>query len=348
MWLLPEWLGAHCQSPARQKSASQRRGDAYRLRQPDLPLRQSRAHFCRCPPSRRRNEEERIAMATKNVLSRREFVKDTGGLLIGFSLADSAVVPRVLAAAGETAASPSPSRLDAWLRIDRDGNVHVFTGKAEIGMGVETGFAQIIAEELDVPVSRVIFVMGDTSTTADQGGVGGSTSIAMGSKPLRNVGATARAVLLRLAAKNLGAAPEELQVREGVVSVKADPSRKVSYAELAAAGGLDDTLKVSGEGFALNVEGLGKPKDPSSYTVVGQPVPRVDLEPKILGKWQYVTDVRVPGMLHGRVVRPAGVGAKLMSVDDSAAKKILGYVQTVIKGNFVGVVAENEWAALRA
>ena len=286
-------------------------------------------------------------MATKNVLSRREFVKDTGGLLIGFSLADGAVLPQVLAAA-ETAASPSPGRLDTWLRIDRDGNVHVFTGKAEIGMGVETGYTQIIAEELDVPVSRVIFVMGDTSTTTDQGGVGGSTSIALGSKPLRNVGATARAVLVRLAAKNLGAAPEELQVREGVVSVKSDPSRQISYGELAAAGGLDDALKVSGEGFALNVEGLGKPKDPSSYTVVGQPIPRVDIEPKILGKWQYVTDVRVPGMLHGRVVRPAGVGAKLMSVDDSAARKIPGYMQTVTKGNFVGVVAENEWSAIRA
>ena len=286
-------------------------------------------------------------MTAKTVLSRREFVKDTGGLLIGFSLADAAVLPQVLRAA-ESAPTPSPNRLDAWLRIDRDGNVHVFTGKAEIGMGVETGYAQIVAEELDVPLARVIFVMGDTSSTADQGGVGGSTSIAMGSKPLRNVAATARALLVRLAEKNLGAGPDELQVREGVVSVKSDPSRKVSYAELAASGDLEDALKVSGEGFALNVEGLGKPKDPSSYTVVGQPVPRVDIAPKILGKWQYVTDVRVPGMLHGRVIRPSGVGARLMGVDDSAAKKIPGYVQTVTKGNFVGVVAENEWAAVRA
>ena len=287
-------------------------------------------------------------MAIKNVLSRREFVKDTGGLLIGFSLADSAVLPRILAAAVEANPAPSPNRLEAWLRIDRDGNVHVFTGKAEIGMGVETGFTQIVAEELDVPFSRVFIAMGDTSSTADQGGVGGSTSIALGSKPLRNASATARTLLVRLAAKNLGASADELQVREGVVSVKADPSRKISYAELAASGDLDDTLKVSGEGFALNVEGLGKPKDPSSYTVVGQPIPRVDLEPKILGKWRYVTDVRVPGMLHGRVVRPAGVGATLMGVDDSAAKKVPGYVQTVTKGNFVGVVAENEWAAIRA
>src|SRR5438874_12579283 len=115
-------------------------------------------------------------------------------------------------------------------------------------MGVETGYTQIIAEELDVPVSRVIFVMGDTSATADQGGVGGSTSIAMGSKPLRNVAATARAVLLRLAAKNLNASVDELQVREGIASVKTDPSRKVSYADLAASGDLNDALKVSGEG----------------------------------------------------------------------------------------------------
>jgi nicotinate dehydrogenase subunit B len=286
-------------------------------------------------------------MASKTVLSRREFVRDTSGLLIGFSLADAAVLPQVLGAADVTE-KPSPNRLDAWLRIDREGNVHVFTGKSEIGMGVETGFAQIVAEELDVPVNRVVFVMGDTSSTPDQGGVGGSTSIAMGSKPLRNVGATARAVLLRLAAKNLGASPEDLQIREGVVSLKADPSRKISYAELAASGDVDDALKVSGEGFALNVEGLGKPKDPSSYTLVGQPVPRVDIAPKILGKWQYITDVRVPGMLHGRVVRPAGVGAKLMGVDDSAAKKVPGYVQTVTKGNFVGVVADNQWAAIRA
>ncbi len=286
-------------------------------------------------------------MASKTVLSRREFVKDTGGLLIGFSLADSAVLPKVLAAV-DAAPSPSPDRLDAWLRIDPDGNVRVFTGKMEIGMGVETGFAQIVAEELDVPVSHIHFVMGDTSTTADQGGVGGSTSIAMGSKPLRNASASARALLIQLASKKLSVSPEELQVHEGLVSPKADPSRKISYADLAASGDLDEALKVSGEGFALNVQGAGKPKDPSSYTIVGKPVPRVDLEPKILGKWQYVTDVRVPGMLHGRVIRPAGVGARLMSVDDSAAKKIPGFVQTVSKANFVGVLAENEWAAVRA
>src|SRR5579864_2323844 len=194
-------------------------------------------------------------MAAKNVLSRREFVKDTGGLLIGFSFAEGAVLPQVLSAAADTAATPSPNRLDAWLRIDADGNVHVFTGKAEIGMGVETGIAQVVVEELDVPVSRIFFVMGDTSATADQGGVGGSTSIMMGAKPLRNAAATARSLLLRMAASNLGVSPDQLQVRGGVISVASGASRKISYAELAANGKLDDALKVSGDGFSLDVQG---------------------------------------------------------------------------------------------
>lgn len=112
-------------------------------------------------------------MATKLVISRREFVKDAGGLLIGFSLADSAVLPRAFAAASpETVTAPNPDRLDSWLRIDKEGIVHVFTGKPEIGMGVSTAFAQIVAEELDVPLDRVQLVMADTGATPNQGGVG--------------------------------------------------------------------------------------------------------------------------------------------------------------------------------
>jgi CO/xanthine dehydrogenase Mo-binding subunit len=280
-------------------------------------------------------------------------VKDAGGLLIGFSLADSAVLPRVLAAASpETIAAPSPSRLDSWLRIDKEGIVHVFTGKPEIGMGVETAYTQIVAEELDVPLDRVVLVMGDTASTANQGGVGGSTSIMLGSKPLRNAAANARFLLTQLASRRLGVPAEELEVIDGVIYVKGqakgDASRSVSYAELAAAGDLNDALKVSGDGFSLNVVGSGTPKDPSAYKIVGKPAPRVDLPPKILGHFKYVTDVRVPWMLHGRVIRPSGVGATFVSVDESSVKAIPGFVKTVIKGNFVGVVAENEWAAIQS
>ena len=122
------------------------------------------------------------------------------------------------AAAPETIAAPSPSRLDSWLRIDKEGIVHVFTGKPEIGMGVGTAYAQIVAEELDVPVDHVHLVMGDTASTANQGGVGGSTSIMLGSKPLRNAAANARYLLMQMASRRLGVPVEELEVRDGVVS----------------------------------------------------------------------------------------------------------------------------------
>jgi CO/xanthine dehydrogenase Mo-binding subunit len=278
--------------------------------------------------------------------SRRSFLKIGSGLLIGFSLTDSHVVPQLMAA--ETSGNPTPARLDAWLRVETDGLIRVFTGKVDIGMGVQTGLGQIVADELDVPFNRVQLVMGDTAETPDQGGVGGSTSISAGGKPLRNAAATARFMLLQLASTKLGADASQLQVKDGVVSVKGDASKSISYAALAGGADLNEALHVSGGGFALNVEGSGKPKDPSSYSVVGQSIPRIDLAPKILGKAKYSTDVRVLGMLHGRVIRPAGAGATLVSIDESSVKQIPGYVKTVVKGNFVGVVAENEWAAIRA
>jgi nicotinate dehydrogenase subunit B len=276
-----------------------------------------------------------------------DFFRAGGGLLIGFSLTSSEVAPQL------AAATPAPSRLDAWLRIEADETVRVFTGKVDIGMGVQTALAQVVAEELDVAPGRVHVIMGDTSATPDQGGVGGSTSISAGARPLRNAAATARLLLLQLASAKLGAPADQLQVKNGIVSRKDDApgsvsNGSVSYGSLAGAQDLNDTLRVSGGGFAINVEGSGKPKDPATYTIVGQSLPRVDLAPKILGRAVYSTDVRLPGMLHGRVIRPAGAGAALIGVDESAAKAIPGYVRSVVKANFVGVLAENEWAAIRA
>lgn len=278
--------------------------------------------------------------------SRRDFFKATSGLLIGFSLADSGIVPRLMAAT--TAPNPAPGHLDSWLRIAADESIRVFTGKVDIGMGVQTALGQIIAEELDVPFDRVHLVMGDTAATPDQGGVGGSTSISAGAKPLRNAAASARYLLVRLAAAKLGAEPDQLQVSNGIVSLKSDPTKSISYGTLARGTEVDEALRVSGAGFALNVEGQGKPKDPSTYTIVGKSVPRIDLPPKILGTATYSTDVRVPGMLHGRVIRPAGAGARFVSFEESSVRDIPGYVKTVVKGDFVGVVAETEWAAVRA
>ena len=289
-------------------------------------------------------------MAPKISLSRREFVKTTGGLLIGFSIADAAILPQFMSAAAlpDVSETPSPARLDAWLRIEKDETIRVFTGKAEIGMGVQTAFTQIVAEELDVSPARVAFIMGDTAETADQGGVGGSTSVAQGANPLRNAAATARLMLVQLASSRLGIPQDQLQVKDGIVSMVGDPSRNVSYGALAGGTDLNDALSVTGAGFGLNVKGAGKPKDPATYTVVGQSIPRVDMPPKILGQFQYVGDVRVPGMLHGRVIRPAGVGAALVKIDESSVKGIPGVVKIVANGNFVGVVAESEWSAIRA
>jgi len=279
-------------------------------------------------------------------VSRREFVRDAGGIVIGFTWLDAALTPQLLAQSpAGTAVPPSPRRLDSWLHVLPDGSVQVFTGKLEIGMGVDTAFTQIVAEELDVHPSRVKFVLGDTATTTDQGGVGGSTSVSLGSRPLRNVSAVARTALVQRASQQLGVPVNQLAVRDGVVSAG---DKRVTYGELAAAIAAEQDLKVTGAGFALNVEGPARPKDPSTYTVVGTSVPRIDIAPKVLGTYRYVTDVRVPGMLHGRVIRPAGVGATLVSVDESAAKNIAGYVRTVVEKDFVGVVCQTEWAAVKA
>ncbi len=286
----------------------------------------------------------------KTGVTRREFVRDAGGLVIGFSMLDPSLAPRLLAQAANVA-SPSPKKLDSWLHVLPDGGVQVFTGKLEIGMGVDTALAQIVAEELDLSPGRVKFVLGDTSVTTDQGGVGGSTSVSLGSRPLRNVAATARATLVQLASQRLGLPANQLDVHDGVVVARSEPAKRVSYGELASAN-LDaaagDVLKVSGAGFALNVEGSAKPKDPATYKVVGTSVPRVDMAPKILGTYRYITDVRVPGMLHGRVVRPAGVGSHVVSVDEASVKGIAGLVKVVVDHDFVGVVCESEWAAVKA
>ncbi len=193
-------------------------------------------------------------------------------------------------------------------------------------------------------------VMGDTSVTPDQGGTSASSSIAQGAKPLRNAAATAKALLMQLAARRLGTSMDELQVRNGIINVKGDPSKSISYGDLAGSMDPNETLKVSvpGNESTVNVEGVGKPKDSSTYTLVGKPLPRVDLPAKLLGRFQYITDVRVPGMLHGRIIRPATVGAKPVHVDEDSVKGIPGYVKTVVKNDFVGVVAEKEWAAVRA
>ena len=293
-------------------------------------------------------------MTSPSHLSRREFVKSAGGLIVGFSMAGP--LADVLLAQGSpqvAAAVPPPvglplAKIDSWIRIAPDGAVTVCTGKIEVGMGVNVALSQIVAEELGVPMNRVTMLMGDTSGTPDQGGVGASNSIASGGAALRNVAATVRGLLLDAGSRRLGVPVDQLSIENGVINSKAAPGRSLSYGELVRDAAFDQELKVTGSGFTLNVQGSGTPKSPANYSIVGTSVKRTDIADKMFGRFKYVVDVRVPGMLHGRVLRPPSAGAQFLSVDDSAARRVTGFVQTVVKGNFVGVVATSEWSAVKA
>ncbi len=229
------------------------------------------------------------------------------------------------------------NRLDDWLAIEPDGTVLAYSGKVELGTGVRTALAQIVAEELDVPFERVRMVMGDTARTPDEGYTAGSMTIITSGAALRNAAAQARRILLEMASEQLDANFDELAVQDGVISVIHDPERSISYANLMGAKPFD--REVSGEA-ALKLVG--------SYQIVGKSVPRVDLQAKITGQPSFIQDLRLPGMLHGRLVRPPGPGAKLLSVDERSIQELPGLIKLVQRGNFIGVVAEREEQAALA
>ena len=237
-----------------------------------------------------------------------------------------------------------PAALDSWLAIHADGTVTAFTGKTDLGQGNQTALSQIVAEELDVPFDRVRMVMGDTASCVDQGPTVGSLTIALAGPQLRQAAADGRQALLNLAAIELDAPAGTLRVRDGVVSRTGDASRRVSYGELVDGRLLGVAIPVKGKasGFGLTLGGA-RPKAASEYTIVGRSVPRVDIPPKVTGEHFYVQDVRVPGMLHGRVIRPPGLGSQLLGY----GKPTHG-ARVVRLKNFLGVVAEREWDAIQA
>ena len=224
----------------------------------------------------------------------------------------------------------------AYLAIDRKGMVTLHSGKVELGTGVLTALTQIVAEELSVPFSQVTVIQGDTALTPDQGPTYASMSIQAGGMQIRRAAATAREALIGEASRKLGIARSGLLVRDGVI-VARDGSRSIAYGDLAGARTL-----------ALPLDPAAPLKDPKDYTIVGKPLQRVDIPAKVFGTFKFVHDVRVPGMLHARAVHPAAVRATLQGFDDSACRKIKGYVRTVRKGNFLAVVATSEWAAILA
>jgi nicotinate dehydrogenase subunit B len=266
-------------------------------------------------------------------VSRRDFVKGAGGIVVAFTLAPSIVMSQQPAALpGSLAGNPM---LDAWIRVAADGTATVCTGKVELGQGIVTALAQIAAEELDLPLSRLHIISGDTERAPNEGITSGSQSIEYGGVALRLAGAEVRAILLNLAADRLGVEPSSLTVTDGVIT--ATDGRKMTYGELAAAADLH-----------RRVTAQVKPKPPSSHRIVGTPVARFDIPRKVTGGAAYVQDLRLPGMLHGRVLRPPNYGAKLDGVDEAKINAMPGVVAVVRDGSFVGVVAEREEQAIKA
>jgi len=262
-------------------------------------------------------------------ISRRDVLLGSGALVVSFSTAGS--LSEAMAQAG--AKPVALTEVDSFLAIDEVGNVTVYSGKVDLGTGVTTALRQIVAEELDVPIGRIELIQGDTLLTPDQGNTWGSLTIQLGGMQLRQASAAARQALMVEAAKKLGA--DQLTVIDGVIS---GGGKNVSYGEL-----------IGGKSFAITLDPKQpvKEKAPKDYKIVGTSQPRVDIPAKITGRFTYMQDFKVPGMLHGRVVRPAAIGAKLESVDDSALKSIPGIVKVVREGDFLGVVASNEWDAIR-
>src|SRR3984893_18343212 len=251
-------------------------------------------------------------------LNRRQFTAGLGALVVAFPLDPHAAL-------GQQPASLPGSlqnnrKLDGWIRINADGTATVFSGKVELGQGILTALRQIAAEELDLPLARIAMISGDTGRTPNEGQTAGSQSIEYSGTALRMAGAEVRGILLDLAAGKLGVAEDQLTVVDGVIA--ATDGRKVGYGDLVA--NLD-----------LNREATAKtaPKPPGSHKIVGKPIPRFDIPAKVTGGAAYVPDMRLLGMLHGRVVRPPRYGSKLDSVDEAAAKAIPGVVAVVRDGS---------------
>lgn len=285
-------------------------------------------------------------METKSI-SRRDLLKSTGVLIVGFSFFGGAA--RALAqGSGLSVDGMDPTVLDSWLAISKDGTVTVFTGKVELGTGVVTALAQIVAEELDVSFNKVYMDSGDTDTAVDQGVTAAARTIERGGPQLRQASAAARQELLKLASARLDSPVEKLTVTDGVVSVVGNPAKKIAYGDLLGGKKFNIKIVASGVGWDMKVAPEIPAKNYKEYKVVGKSVPRVDLPGKFTGEFVYSQDVAVPGMLHGRTVRPATSLSAPLSIDESSISNIPGVVKVVKEGTFVGVVAQTEWAAIQA
>ncbi len=266
------------------------------------------------------------------VLTRRQFGQSLTGIVVSFALAPELSWAAAGGLPGNLGRAP---RLDAWLRIAADGQVTIFTGKVEIGQGVLTALAQIAAEELEVPLAGIRMVSGDTERTPDEGYTSGSQSIEYGGTALRFACAEARALMLETAAARLGVARETLRTARGVIT--AADGRKLTYGQIAQTGL-----------FHRAATAQAPPKPARAHEIVGTSVPRLDIPAKVTGGASFVQDLRLPGMVFGRIVRPPGPRDRLEAVEMAAVRAMPGVLAVVCDGSFLGVVTLREEQAIKA
>jgi nicotinate dehydrogenase subunit B len=267
--------------------------------------------------------------------SRRDFLKNCGAVVVCFS--SGSLGPQFARGQGPFGTHPShidPKNLDSWLAVGSDGVITAFTGKCDFGQGIFTAQSQLVAEELCVGIGRVKLIQCDTSVCPDQGTTSGSQSTPtnFNSESLALAAATAREALLTLAAAKLGEPVEHLTVADGVIT--GNSGRQVKYEEL-----------IGNQHFNLQLNTAAKRRSVADWKVLGKPVPSLDTTALMTGQFEFVHHVRVPGMLHGRVVRPPGMGAAVVHVDEESVRNIRGLVKVVVRKDFVGVVSETQHQA---
>ena len=280
--------------------------------------------------------------------SRRAFLKTSGMLVVGVSAA-AVVGPFVPEAAAQGAGGlyPDPDfrQLDSWIVIHQDNTATFHVGKTDCGQGTGTAFRQMMSDELDIAYKDTTCIMGTTDITVDQGGSGGSDAIQTDGWPMRRVAAEARRVLLEMASSRLGVPVAALAVSNAVITVKADPSKRVTYGELI--GGKRFNVALTGTNIDATT-GVAKVKPVQDLKIVGLSPQRYDIPAKVDGSQKWAVDVKLPGMVHARNVKPPVAGAKLVSIDESSVRNLPGFVKVVSKGNYVAVVCEREEQAIAA
>lgn len=265
------------------------------------------------------------------VIDRRRFLKGTSALIVSFAIP----LTHGRAAPTSSAKPVDLNAVESFLAIAADGEVTVYSGKVDLGTGVRTALAQIVADELDVAFPKVTVIQGDTDLTPDQGPTYGSLSIQNGGTQLRHAAATARRALLQEAGKRFNVGPESLRIADGIVIGPGE--KRVPLQAL-----------IDPHGLHIKMDKTAPLKSSADLKLVGHPVQRLDIPDKVTGRFTFMQDFKIPGMYHGRVVRPPAMGATIVSVDESSVADIPGIFKVVRQENFLGVVATNEWAAIKA